>query len=116
MRCPPPLLLALCAAAAAAAPPSRLPSFSYRDVGFDSGGWVTGLYVHESTGIVYQRTDVGGAYRSDDGGASWQWLSGYFESADLAWATQGLAVNQSDASGMTVLTAVGNGEIGRAHV
>ena len=84
-------------------------SFAYRDVGFDSGGWVTGLYVHETTGIVYQRTDVGGAYRSDDGGASWVWLSGNFESADYAWSTQGLAVNQSDPSGQTVLTAVGNG-------
>ena len=108
MRCLPPLLLAALYAASAAAPPSR-PSFSYRDVGFDSGGWVTGLYVHESTGIVYQRTDVGGAYRSDDGGATWTWLSGNFESADYAWATQGLAVNQSDPSGQTVLTSVGSG-------
>jgi hypothetical protein len=108
------LLSALCslgaaAAAAAAAVPAPPPSFSYRDVGFDSGGWVTGLYVHNSTGIVYQRTDVGGAYRSDDGGLSWTWLSGNFESADYAWETQGLAVNQSDASGQTVLTSVGSG-------
>jgi hypothetical protein len=92
------------AAAAAAAT-----TFNYRDVGFDSGGWVTGLYLHEPTGIVYQRTDVGGAYRSDDGGRNWEWLSGNFESADYAWSTQGLAVNQSDPAGQTVLTSVGNG-------
>ena len=61
------------------------PGFAYRDVGFDSGGWVTGLYAHAATGIVYQRTDVGGAYRSDDGGATWAWLSGNFASADYAW-------------------------------
>jgi len=95
--------LALLAAPAAAV------TFTYRDVGFDSGGWVTGLYPHDATGIVYQRTDVGGAYRSDDGGRTWVWLSGNFESADYAWATQGLAVNQSDASGQTVLTSVGGG-------
>ena len=50
-------------------------NFTYRDVGFDGGGWVTGLETHASTGIVYARTDVGGAYRSDDGGLTWQWLS-----------------------------------------
>jgi len=83
--------------------------FSYRDVGFDSGGWVTGIYPHTSTGIIYQRTDVGGAYRSDDGGLTWAWLSGNFASADYAWATQGLAVNQSDPTGQTVLTSVGSG-------
>ena len=100
------LLLLLASASARAAPPL---SFEYHDVGFDSGGWVTGLYLHRRTGIVYQRTDVGGAYRSDDGGASWEWLSGNFASADYAWATQGLAVNQSDPSGLTLLTSVGNG-------
>ena len=84
-------------------------NFSYRDVGFDSGGWVTGLYSHAQTGIIYQRTDVGGAYRSDDGGATWVWLSGNYASADYAWETQGLAVNQSDAAGLTVLTSVGSG-------
>jgi hypothetical protein len=108
------LLLAAAAlsCSSSAAPPrssTAAVNFSYRDVGFDSGGWVTGLYVHESTGIIYQRTDVGGAYRSDDGGATWTWLSGNFESADYAWATQGLAVNQSDPSGQTVLTSVGSG-------
>jgi hypothetical protein len=85
-------------------------NFTYRDVGFDSGGWVTGLVLHETTGIVYQRTDVGGAYRSDDGGENWMWLSGYFESEDYSWETQGLAVNQSDVTGMTVLTAIGSGD------
>jgi len=97
------------AASAAAGRASAAPTFTYRDVGFDSGGWVTGLYPHAATGIVYQRTDVGGAYRSDDGGRTWQWLSGNFESADYAWETQGLAVNQSDATGLTVLTSVGSG-------
>lgn len=99
----------LLATTAALVSSSSGPSFSYRDVGFDSGGWVTGLYVHDETGLVYQRTDVGGAYRSDDGGRSWEWLSGNFESADYAWSTQGLAVNQSDPTGLTVLTSIGNG-------
>ena len=98
------ILLALLAAFSASAL-----NLQYRDVGFDSGGWVTGLYLHAATGIVYQRTDVGGAYRSDDGGASWTWLSGNFASADYAWETQGLAVNQSDATGQTLLTSIGNG-------
>jgi hypothetical protein len=46
-------------------------TYTARNVGFDGGGWVTGLEVHASTGIIYARTDVGGAYRSDDGGFTW---------------------------------------------
>ena len=51
------------------------------------------------------RTDVGGVYRSSDGGETWDWLSGY--TAGLPWSTQGLAVNQSDPSGLTVIIGVG---------
>lgn len=95
-------------------PAARSFSFEYRPVGFDGGGWVTGLEAHASTGLVYLRTDVGGAYRSDDGGATWIWLSGYFETPEYSWATQGLAVNQSDATGLTVLFSVGSGAVSQS--
>ena len=89
-------------------------SFEYRSVGFDGGGWVTGLETHFSTGIIYLRTDVGGAYRSDNGGANWTWLNGYFETPEYSWSTHGLAVNQSDPTGQTVLFSVGSGEVSQS--
>jgi hypothetical protein len=103
------------ASATTAAPPLPLRDLQYahRPVGFDGGGWVTGLVAHAATGIVYARTDVGGAYRSDDGGRSWQWLSGFAGVREASfWETHGLDVNQSDPSGQTLLVLLGNQEAG----
>ena len=84
-------------------------SYVQRPVGFDGGGWVTELVAHESTGIIYARTDVGGAYRSDDGGVHWSWLSGGMEiSEPVFWETHGIAVNRSDPSANTVFVLLGN--------
>lgn len=58
------------------------------------------------------RTDVGGAYRSVDGGQSWSWLTGF--SLFMPWSTQGLAVNQSDPTGSTVLLGVGGDRVTNA--
>ena len=102
--------LALCAAGALALPLASNLTYVQRLVGFDGGGWVTGLVLHESTGIIYARTDVGGAYRSDDGGLSWIWLQGWLATREASWETQGLAVNQSDPTGLTVLVLIGNQE------
>ena len=107
---------ALSRAAAAPAPPPlalRDLPYAHRPVGLDGGGWVTALETHAATGIVYARTDVGGLYRSDDGGLQWEWLSGYAEVREPAfWETQGLAVNQSDPTGSTLLVLLGNQEAG----
>jgi hypothetical protein len=106
-----PTLLLLCSAGGALGLPAVWPSgsaplsFTITQRTFDGGGWVTGLEAHAATGIVYGRTDVGGAYRSDDAGDSWTWLTGAIPGD--SWGTQGLAVNQSDASGQTVLLGVG---------
>jgi hypothetical protein len=82
--------------------------YEHRVVGFDGGGWVTGLELHAATGIVYARTDVGGAYRSDDGGGNWTWLTGNIYAGEV-WSTHGVASNQSDPTGMTVLLGIGYG-------
>ena len=81
-------------------------TYTQRPVTVDGGGWVTGIAAHAASGLLYCRTDVGGAYRSDDGGASWVWLSGAINGLDV-WSTRGLALNESDATGLTVLVAVG---------
>ncbi|MCC5804962.1 MAG: hypothetical protein JJU00_01420 [Opitutales bacterium] len=60
----------------------------------DGGGWVTGIAAHAS-GRLYARTDVGGVYRSDNGGLSWQWISGAAEYS-VQMNVQGLAVHPVD--------------------
>ena len=104
------LFAALCASPILALVPANL-TYIQRPVGFDGGGWVTGLVLHNSTGIIYARTDVGGAYRSDDGGHTWVWLQGWLATREASWETQGLAVNQSDPTGQTVLVLIGNQEM-----
>lgn len=124
--------LRLAAALAAAGSAMAAVPFTHRPIGFDGGGWVTGIVQHETSGLLYSkeaafvlcavcarvisitrcqpcppvRTDVGGAYRSSDAGQTWSWLSGY--EVGLPWSTQGLAVNQSDPSGLTVFIGVGD--------
>lgn len=48
---------------------------SFVQLDFDCGGYVSGFAVHPQ-GRVYCKANVGGLYRSDDHGATWQWLSG----------------------------------------
>lgn len=61
----------------------------------DGGGWFTGFALHPG-GRVYGRTDVGGAYRSDDGAASWHFLSGGFTTI-AGHCVQGIACASNNA-------------------
>ncbi len=75
----------------------------FRQMDLDAGGWLTGFAAHAS-GRLYARTDVGGVYRSDDRGATWQFLSGDL-TEEATHFVQGLAVGGTSAD--VVLQAVG---------
>ncbi|MGW2620553.1 1,4-beta-glucanase [Streptomyces sp. NPDC001500] len=48
------------------------PAYRWRDVVIGGGGFVTGVLFHPAVrGLAYARTDIGGAYRWDDGAARW---------------------------------------------
>ncbi|MEA3213282.1 MAG: hypothetical protein QOE70_6339 [Chthoniobacter sp.] len=48
---------------------------TFKQIDADGGGWFEQVIPH-SSGRLYGRTDVGGMYRSDDHGDSWQFVSG----------------------------------------
>ncbi len=46
--------------------------YKWTDVVFGAGGYITGIIYHPTVqGLVYIRTDVGGAYRRDPGSSTW---------------------------------------------
>jgi photosystem II stability/assembly factor-like uncharacterized protein len=68
------------APAAKPAPPPHA-AYTFRNVAIVAGGFISGVVPHPAVkGLIYLRTDIGGAYRSDDDGAHWtpltDWVSG----------------------------------------
>jgi hypothetical protein len=57
-------------------PTGTLPSYTFTNVKIVGGGFVDGLYFHpKSKGLMYARTDVGGAYRWNNvAGGDAQWV------------------------------------------
>ena len=91
MRFLPLLCLASIAASAATIPGS------FQQIDCDGGGWFEQIIPHAS-GRLYGRTDVGGLYRSDDHGDSWQFVSGDF-SNQASYFVQGEACRRGSAHG-----------------
>ena len=47
-------------------------SYTWNNVRIVAGGFVPGIVYHPNVqGLVYARTDIGGLYRSTNGGANW---------------------------------------------
>jgi hypothetical protein len=54
-------------------------AYVWKNVVIRAGGFITGIvYSTKKKGLVYARTDVGGAYRSDDDGGHWVPLTDQF--------------------------------------
>ena len=69
---------------------------AFQQINCDGGGWFEQIVPHAS-GRLYGRTDIGGLYRSDDHGDSWQFLSGDFSNG-ASYFVQGIAVAAGDAN------------------
>ncbi len=81
-----------------------LNSQTYRPVNYQGAGWVTAVKYTSDGSVLYARTDVGGAFKSTDGGSSWHFISQYATTLG-GLNVQGLAVHPSNNN--TVFLACG---------
>jgi photosystem II stability/assembly factor-like uncharacterized protein len=81
-----------------AQPPSSEP-YVWRNVVIGGGGFVTGIIPHpRQKGLMYARTDVGGAYRWDDSVKRWIPITDWISPTDAnLMGIESLAVDPSDA-------------------
>jgi len=77
---------------------------TFRPVNFEGAGWVTAVKYSFDGSILYARTDVGGAFKSTDGGNNWLFISQYAQTLAGLYI-QGLAVHP--VSSNTVYIACG---------
>src|SRR3954452_25303979 len=72
--------------------------YVWRNVTIGGGGFVTGLLFHpHEKNLLYARTDVGGAYRSDDAGKHWIPITDWIGEMDFT-GIESFAVDPVDAS------------------
>src|SRR6516225_2536722 len=90
-------MLLCCPAAAQAQPPVAEP-YSWHNVVIGGGGFVTGIVFHpRQKGLMYARTDVGGAYRWDDPAQRWVPMTDWIGAADVnLTGIESIAVDPSD--------------------
>ncbi|WP_266180418.1 sialidase family protein [Dyella humicola] len=94
-------------------------SYRYANVRMGGGGFVSGLLYHPAAnGLLYARTDVGGAYRWDQARAQWTPLQDWLPAGDNnLYGVDSLAVDPRDAKRLYLLTgtytfpAAGNGAV-----
>src|SRR5271170_2002665 len=73
-------------------------SYLWRNVVIGGGGFVTAIITHPAQkGLMYARTDVGGAYRWDDSEKRWIPITDWMGMADInLTGIESLAVDPSD--------------------
>jgi photosystem II stability/assembly factor-like uncharacterized protein len=79
----------------------------WESASFGGGGYIQNVVVCPSVpGRLYAYVDVGGAYRSDDGGKTWRMLHGGMPAGDGFYGVRGLWVCPEDPNRLVI--AVGN--------
>lgn len=93
---------------ASAQSPGSVP-YEWRNVTIRGGGFVTGLLFHpREENLLYARTDVGGAYRSEDAGGHWIPMTDWMAGIDFT-GIESFAVDPADASRIYLASGIYNG-------
>ena len=98
-------------------------SYRWRNVRIEGGGYVSGLVFHPAVrGLIYARTDVGGAYRWDRARARWIPLTDWIGAKDEnLLGIESLALDPADpqrlylAAGTYTTSQAGDAAILRSH-
>jgi len=99
---------------AAPAQPLNSVPYAWRNVTIRGGGFVTGLLFHpREKNLLYARTDVGGAYRSDDAGGHWIPITDWIGGIDFT-GIDSFAVDPEDANRIYLAAGIYSG--GRAAI
>ncbi len=77
---------------------------TFRPINYEGAGWVTAVKYSSDGSRLYARTDVGGVFRSDNGGANWNFIATYATTVG-GLMVQGIAIKPGDPS--TVLICCG---------
>ena len=103
------VLVAFCACATAGSVPPHRMYEGWESCRIGGGGYLQHVaFSQTDTNRIYLATDVGGCYRSDDGGGTWRMLHGAFPHARGAlYQVRGVCVHPSDPD--SVLFAAGDG-------
>jgi len=102
-----PVLAAALALCACAAPPGDQPraSYAWDSVAIGGGGFVTAIVTSRSApGVIYARTDVGGAYRWDQAAGRWHALLDWVGEEQTGYlGVDALAIDPHDAARVYLL-------------
>jgi photosystem II stability/assembly factor-like uncharacterized protein len=102
----------ICSSASAQSPGSV--PYEWRNVTIRGGGFVTGLLFHpREKNLLYARTDVGGAYRSEDAGGHWIPITDWITGIDFT-GIESFAVDPADANRIYLAGGIYSG--GRAAI
>lgn len=83
--------------------------YEWRNVTIRGGGFVTGLLFHpRERNLLYARTDVGGAYRSDDAGGHWIPITDWIGGMDFT-GIESFAVDPADANRIYLAAGIYSG-------
>ena len=109
-------LMLLCRHTTTGAQPPVSEPYLWHNVVIGGGGFVTGIIFHpRQPGLIYARTDVGGAYRWDDPARRWVPLTDWIGMADVdLTGCESIAVDRNDAQ--RVYLAVGTYSRGNAAI
>ncbi|MET0413590.1 MAG: exo-alpha-sialidase [Polyangiaceae bacterium] len=92
--------------------------YVWRPVAIGGGGFVSGIITSKSTpGVVYARTDVGGAYRWSESGQRWLALMDWIaEDEKGLWGVESLALDESDPRRVYMLAGIEYFDGGRTAI
>jgi photosystem II stability/assembly factor-like uncharacterized protein len=101
------LLTALAALAAIAASPGAA-AYTWDSMAIGGGGFVSAVIPSKTEqGVIYARTDVGGAYRWDKTAARWQALTDWVSDSETGYlGVESIAVDPKNAARVTMLAGI----------